>query len=433
MPFAGYPDFAACVADNQDKDDPEGYCAALEQQATGANMTHTALIVPEGTQTSDRRTIQPGALTWRDDIPLMFVDRTTEGHAEAVHVGNATNLRRQTVGGETWIVADVAYDTDEQAQEAMRLADEGKIAGVSADIGGVSAEVEITETDDDGFPSDWLETVTAGEIIGFTQLPMPAFAGAKIMRTDQLETLTAAANPKATKDWFSDPQLPGPTPLTVTDEGRVYGHLATWGTCHIGYDGVCVTAPESKSEYAYFNLGAVNIDGEDIACGHITLGTGHASLSADAESAARHYDDTGSCVADVRAGEDDHGVWVAGAARPGTDIDVLRAASLSGDWRRVNNELELVAALAVNVPGFPIPRLAASVAQGDQLSLVASGVVEHRDREDLIYEALRLLSNKIDALAASAEPKPPPSVTIQNFDSNGDEIERGRIAALLNS
>jgi hypothetical protein len=32
----------------------------------------------------------------------------------------------------------------------------------------------------------------------------------------------------------------------------------------------------------------------------------------------------------------------------------VRAASLSGGWRQIDGNLELVAALAVNFPGFPI-------------------------------------------------------------------------------
>lgn len=32
MPFGPFESFAACVAANQDKDDPEAYCAALEQR-----------------------------------------------------------------------------------------------------------------------------------------------------------------------------------------------------------------------------------------------------------------------------------------------------------------------------------------------------------------------------------------------------------------
>jgi hypothetical protein len=45
--------------------------------------------------------------------------------------------------------------------------------------------------------------------------------------------------------WFRNPHLDGPTPLTVTDDGRVYGHLALWGTCHTGFDGVCIEPPHS--------------------------------------------------------------------------------------------------------------------------------------------------------------------------------------------
>lgn len=381
---------------------------------------HIALIAPEGTQTSDRRQIAPGALTWRDNIPLMFIDRTTAGHDDAVHVGNATNLRRETVAGETWIVADVEYDTDGDATEAMRLADEDKIAGVSADLAVARADVEITEVDDEGFPVDWIETVQEAEIIGFTQLPMPAFAGAKIVRS--LETLTAAANPKAKTDWFGDPKLTGPTPLTVTDDGQVYGHLATWGTCHIGYDGVCVTPPASSKNYSYFCTGAVRVDGEDVPVGHITLGTGHASMSADAGATVAHYDNTGTVAADIVAGEDDYGIWVAGATRPGVDLDALRAASLSGDWRSIGGNLELVAALAVNVPGFPVPRIAASIAQGEQTSLVASGIVQRKDDMTLVFDALNLIQKQLSELTAE-EPEQDAEVL--------DMTPAGRIARLL--
>lgn len=35
MPFAGYDDFADCVSKNQDKNDPEAYCASIHEKATG--------------------------------------------------------------------------------------------------------------------------------------------------------------------------------------------------------------------------------------------------------------------------------------------------------------------------------------------------------------------------------------------------------------
>lgn len=174
---------------------------------------------------------------------------------------------------------------------------------------------------------------------------------------------------------FADPLLPGPTPLTVRD-GRVFGHLATWGTCHIGFAGQCVTPPKSAHGYAYFHTGEVlTADGASVAVGHITLGTGHADPALAARPAAAHYDNTGAVVADVAAGDDEYGIWISGRVRPHADEDSLRAAALSGDWRRIGGSMELVAALAVNVPGFPIPRTEAAMVAGAQTALVASGIV----------------------------------------------------------
>ena len=67
----------------------------------------------------------------------------------------------------------------------------------------------------------------------------------------------------------------------------------------------------------------------------------------------------------------------------------MRANPPSGDWRSLNNNLELVAALSVVVPGFPIPRsqLALSASAGIS-ALILPGVqqtdlVEARSREFL--------------------------------------------------
>lgn len=173
--------------------------------------------------------------------------------------------------------------------------------------------------------------------------------------------------------WFDDPGLEEATPLTVTDDGRVFGHLATWGTCHIALPG-CRTAPRSRSGYAYFRLGEVaTAEGGRVAVGKVTLDGPHADVKLARADATRHYDDTCTAVADVAAGEDAHGIWIAGAVRPDVPAETvrrLRASAVSGDWRSVNGNLELVGALAVNVPGFPVPR--ALVAAGGVASLVAS-------------------------------------------------------------
>lgn len=180
-------------------------------------------------------------------------------------------------------------------------------------------------------------------------------------------------------DAFKDPGFSRLTPLTI-DGDRIYGHLAQWGVCHIGIQDVCVTAPHSSTNYSMYRTGVVFTDEGRLPVGQITMGTGHASIKANAKEAVAHYDNTGSVVADVVAGEDAFGIWFAGLLRPGLTperIAQLAASALSGDWRRTMTGLELVAALAVNVPGYPIPRVSLSAsALAGQESLVAAGIVE---------------------------------------------------------
>jgi hypothetical protein len=179
------------------------------------------------------------------------------------------------------------------------------------------------------------------------------------------------------REWFNDPNFSVHTGITVTDEGRVYGHAAPWGECHIGFSDQCITLPREDA-HPYFMTGeVVCADGSRVAVGQITVGTGHAPLSYRASHAAEHYDNTGACVADVAVGNDKFGLWVAGAIRPSvaaSRVHELRASGrLSGDWRKVGGQLRLVGLLAVNVPGFPIPATRARIASGAPQALVAAG------------------------------------------------------------
>lgn len=265
---------------------------------------------------------------------------------------------------------------------------------------------------EEGRPDDSIMVMVEAEIRTATGVSVPAFSealigiieagdvidpeeeadaegddGDTIVRGEESaddEALVAAAAPIAPPAaWFANPNLDGPTPLTVTADGRVFGHAATFDQCHVASpagEGVCVLAPHSAMNYAKFHLGSVvTDDGESISVGKITMGTGHAGPRLRTASATAHYDDTGTAVADVRAGEDKFGVWLSGALRPdATDeqIRALRASPISGDWRKENGNLELVAALAVNVPGFPvIPRPQGMVASGELTSLVATGMI----------------------------------------------------------
>lgn len=256
--------------------------------------------------------------------------------------------------------------------------------------------------------------VTTARLMAVTLVPKPAFQECTIElvedddvnsdyipedgmyeeATDDVEgTLAAIAASAAPvvppRAWFERPRLKGPTPITVTDEGQVFGHIAAWHVDHIGLPGAR-KPPRSSSNYAYFRTGVLRTDdGTDMPVGQLTLAGGHASMMANASEAIKHYDDTASAVADVTAGEDAYGIWVAGALRPeatAEQVRSLRASAPSGDWRPINGKLELVAVCQVNVPGFPVAR--AMVAGGQLTALVAAGARPLAELRDTGLHAL---------------------------------------------
>ena len=175
--------------------------------------------------------------------------------------------------------------------------------------------------------------------------------------------------------WFADPQLTELTPITVTADGRVFGHLAD-RDCHMSYlgGGQCILPPEEGS-FEWFHRGEIETAEHTlIACGLITASTGHPVLEMGSAEAVRHYDDTGTQVAVIRAGRDRFGTWAAGSVVPeATDamVQLLRRSPISGDWRVIGGKRQLIAALAVNVPGFPVVRGRQSA--GRVVAMVSSG------------------------------------------------------------
>jgi hypothetical protein len=197
--------------------------------------------------------------------------------------------------------------------------------------------------------------------------------------TQQMALSAPIAPPK---DWFFMAEPDQPTPLTITPEGQVYGHLASWNVCHLAMpNGVneCVTAPRSNTNYSMFHLGYVTTaEGVDVPVGRISMNTGHAGDDWNPRRALAHYENTGLAAADVHARDGKHGIWFSGALRPDAtpaQIRSLKASPLSGDWRRTTAGMELVMALAVNQPGFAVPRPKGLVASGALQSLMAAGMV----------------------------------------------------------
>jgi hypothetical protein len=342
----------------------------------------------------------PASITWRDlPLTLMAMTVTDDGHDGAFVAGRIDKLGRSSTDIDGQALADGVksirgagvFDMGgDNGAEIARLVGDETLRGVSVDLavldwafrdpdtGELIEPTDMTEEQmDRAFFGELQYAIKAGELLAATVCPTPAFADAKIAlaasgqvvlritSTFELvrDGLAAAAAPVAPpRDWFFAEEPAQPTPLTVTKDGRIFGHVAAWGTCHVGRPGECFQPPTSQSKYAYFNLGEITCrDGQSVPCGQITIGTDHAPLASTWREAKAHYENTGRCIADVRAIDGRHGIWVAGALRPHVTDEQRReicGAKPSGHWCQITpgGPLELVGVLEVNHPGYPVPR-----------------------------------------------------------------------------
>ena len=350
----------------------------------------------------------------------------------AVLIGRIDSFERVSGENGTQVIVGKGYflENDDAAYFADLLNQMGRLP-VSADVSVLEQEVEVGETDEFGWPMEMSQTLTKGVMQAVTVLPhSPAFSSAYIVLgdgtgnpepveqaaepvvasaqrihwmssldegsclpcmcgTDALVASGGPARPPAT--WFEDPHFAEgdgrlmdiiglgeygqmvqgrACPLTITDDGRIYGHIAPWGMCHIGFQGECILPPRSESDYAHFKRGHIlSAEGERIRVGILTAGVGHAGLRDSVGQVIDHYDNTALQAAYVNSGEDEYGIWVAGTVAPDAteeQIQKLRVSGVSGDWR--NDELR--AALSVNVPGFP---MALTAAGGRRVAILGAG------------------------------------------------------------
>lgn len=362
------------------------------------------VLAPENVPSGDSRQFAINALTSRDlPLPLkaMFVD--DEGHKGSVVVGRIDEIYRD--GG--LIKAAGVWDISPEAEKAAGMIDRKMWRGVSVDLDAAEGEMVKASEEDGG--RDAIE-FSKGRVCSATLCAIPAFAEAFVRNgtwaefaseplptggmieipdwpgdaqpeTSPALSLVASAAPAISVDYFRNPMLEEPTPVTRGENGHIFGHLGIWDQCHIAYE-VCTTVPPSETDYAYFLTGQVFTDAGSVAVGQLTVGGGHAPDGISVRAAIAHYDNVGTAVADVTCGEDEHGVWFSGRIRPWAtekQIHELFAAGPSGDWRGVRyrgrDSMELVAAHAVNVPGFPVPRPRFAVEHGRQTSLVAAGAL----------------------------------------------------------
>jgi hypothetical protein len=376
-------------------------------------------MIIEGLSTGFR-TFAPGALTWREP-PFAFRWQETEpemgGHALAVHVGNVARVERQ--GNELWGYGPLDLDSEEGLEFARKLA-LGFARWVSIGLDEQPVDVEVVmpadAPDGDGLEALLVEPeqliIHSGRIGELTAVTVPALAEAFVEATPELldelrargvlpaqdgpETIAAAAHTITIPDvppaeWFDEPaDEPLIGGLNVTDDGRVHGYLAPFGVAHRAFrrHGETVYAPRGNVDFAKFLNKTALVMGTDgqverIAAGNITMECGHAPVSAAARRNPRmapdHYDNSCSVAARIRVGENEHGVWVAGALVSDVtpaQIERMLACELSGDWQSHETKpgwTELTAALLVPVGGFPRAQANTSIRVRDG-QLVASAV-----------------------------------------------------------
>jgi len=258
-------------------------------------------------------------------------------------------------------------------------------------------------------------------------------------------SLTAAA---ATRVYdlaaFAPPETPedGLVGLTVTDDGRVYGHIAAHDVCHLGIPGVCMTAPVDLVGFDQFHRYPVmGSDGEPIAVGRLTYGGGkfahacsccrgsddHACNALSMGGAIAHHDQM-TTVAYVRAWEDaaNNAIRISGVLAEGVTADQIKALArgrVSGDWRAYGTDLALTEILVLSRerPGFPLPR--GRMANQRMMALTAAGTISPRRKSmaatvpDIDYERLAgliadrltsagLLSNGVDNTTRQDDERP---------------------------
>lgn len=450
----------------------------------GIEYEWEGILCAEGVPTDDGRLMAEGSIKWRQlPLPLAFLDKITSQHQEGAHCGTIHAIERR--GNAIWGFGTI--DDNEAGNKMRAYLSDPKGAGrygVSVDIGAASVVYASTdgtvmdemEAEDAYYGGEQvMEMMTEGHILGATLVLHPALAEANVwlcsplpvigtedppavaasaggvvwhtLRSGGLATygndvtaLVASAGgdlpPAPKKECFDlKPDSSEAFQVFAPDADgltRVYGLVAKWGDCHIGFEGRCVPVPRSN-DFSHFyadgdkkwqkfyggpalsrfyagNKCVLTRENEMVQVGPLILNTVHPSLARQASDTQPFYAHTGSAIADVRLYTNEYGIVAAGVIRADADplaVRALRASDVSPDWRYVQGELKILALLAVPVSGFQIEGIAASAGQfkpwaavnadGEVMALVAAGAI-HRERP-----AARFTSDDLAMLTATVE------------------------------
>ena len=445
--------------------------AAVSEMSTKGRKRWNSHSCFEGRQAhfSDRREFAPGSLHSRPmPLPLMALEERTMGHWKARLAGRIDTITREDNG---LITAEGSYADTEYGAHIEELVEQQMLRWVSVDTQPSRFERVVMGVDDDG-DDMYLTRFLESDITGQTLCPFPAFARA-VQVNEGMDLPSAAEAASAASgiplssprplslvasgepdlppaELFTDPHFTHLTHVSVRDVPgtnwrHFSGHLADWTVPHIGMRGD-IYAPHSPSNYAYYRSGALPVADGQVRTGVLSLGGGHCPTDVlDWRERIRHYDSTSTGIADLAAGEDNHGPWLSGVLRPETTYEqarVAHASDVSGDWAPMRGRThELVAVLCVNVAGFPVAepilaaanviefpteRFRAGYRRGEDgepelTAIVAAGVLHN----DPVGNSLRALRRDVSGRLAVLEE----IVRLGGFDQEAMARAAGRIGS----
>lgn len=442
--MSGYSNSTYAVTDTEERD-------------AETFLTFTdALFAVIGVPTDDRRMLHPDIeLTMREcPLPLQWQERTGEGHKGAVTVGVVESMRRDgdKVFGSGYML------NNEHAVKALDLIQHGvaKPSVDMADATAVAAFADGTVVTEANFNPETpvFEAYKKGTVTAATIVAIPAFGQTSLsLNADREErggaaateeALVAAAHEQPVYEpaMFADadPNLLRAHRLRMSADGHVSGFLATWKDSHRSVGLGNIKPPRSATNYEHFHTspGVHLTDGTVLPVGRLTIGIGHAPTRGVSSMAAQaHYDNVETCWALGRVTEHRLGIYFSGIVAPWASPERVQmglASPVSGDWRPIgpNRNLELVAVLGVNTPGFLCK--VETDESGAPAAMVASmGIVDESDspataplslddirlamqdvldeREAQADRAAQLAATAARALTLFGEPEPPLSPT----------------------
>jgi hypothetical protein len=314
------------------------------------------------------------------------------------------------------------HPDQEGSEAAVQFIRDQVIRGVSVDLDEFQAHEEILAVDEDGWPTDWRIIVDEWSIGQMTVCPFAAFPGATIVLDEELAeprarrspppgcppaavaaagqpgvltfrgsgcapcdaaTLTASAAPTGGARGRGRARLPAgglvlpaaharppdgaarlrrPQPRRHPHRpgvgpGRLVGRLPHRGRGRLRdgpppRGGRVPLIPHPRLVYT--------AEGEELGVGCSPTAAATPTSTSGSPRPSRTTTPPGRPTCKCRVGEDDDGIWFAGAFRPQItreQVEDFAAFPVSGDWRADagDRDVRFIAAVSVNTPGFQPP------------------------------------------------------------------------------